>query len=205
MKKLVLVLVVVLFAGFASAQKDVINLKDGTVIKCKIVSVDTLSKSISYLSKDLNEKFSIELSKVGSYEMDGEINKGMPVKEKPAPVAPLTEDQLYSQPDARNKAAGLNFIKFADQAQTGIFMMMVGTAISTLPWILSSDDTSDASATENKQKTVAYIGMGVSLIGFIVHISSFSKARKAGEIMQINENLSVNVTDCGLGLVIPIK
>ena len=203
MKKIFLVLMIALSAEFASAQMDVINLRDGTVIKCKIVSVDTVSKSITYMDKYLVKKTTIELSKVGSYELDGEVNKGMP--QKTPVVAEKKTDVEIDLTNSSTGKAGLHLMKFADQAQTGILLTMAGSLVSILPYTMTNDNPEDYKKFEKKQRNVAIIGVGISLVGFVVYLTSFSQARKAGEIMRISDSFSFNVTDSGVGLAVPIN
>ncbi len=203
MKKIFLVLMIALSAEFASAQMDVINLRDGTVIKCKIVSVDTVSKSITYMDKYLVKKTTIELSKVGSYELDGEVNKGMP--QKTPVVAEKKTDVEIDLTNSSTGKAGLHLMKFADQAQTGILLTMAGSLVSILPYTMTNDNPEDYKKFEKKQRNVAIIGVGISLVGFVVYLTSFSHARKAGEIMRISDGFSFNITDSGVGLAVPIN
>jgi hypothetical protein len=96
-------------------------------------------------------------------------------------------------------------MKFADQAQIGIFLTMAGSLVSILPYTMTNDNLEDYKKFEKKQRNVAIIGAGISLVGFVVYLTSFSHARKAGEIMRISDGFSFNITDSGVGLAVPIN
>jgi hypothetical protein len=85
--------------------------------------------------------------------------------------------------------AGQNLVRFSNQAQLGIGLMIVGPLIS-----MASTKTS------LKQVQNIYIGTGavVATAGLITWVLSYNKTRRAGQTL-------LNINPDGLGIAIPIK
>jgi hypothetical protein len=196
MKKLFIILVSVMLISnitFAQKAKDIINLKTGESIKCIIQKVDTVDYSLTYIDAVLNVQKVISLDYVGSYSIDGVINAGLPiVKSKviiPISASPITQKKI-------NNDAGAQLVKFANQAQTGIVMMIAGSIITSASMLTDNSET---------QKVLVYSGLAVSTVGLIINMASYANARKAGKIMQLSQDLSMHATQDGIGLAMRIK
>lgn len=182
-------------ATFAqTVEKDRINLKTGRTIKCTISNIDTVSMNILYSVMGQQDKVSIK--EIASYTWNGEVNAGLPKK---------INNKVYAvnsdQPKQGNVNTGPLFIKFANQSQTGLGLMIAGNVISISSIFIKNEK--DRIKETNMRNVVNAIGIGVSLTGTIVFIASFSNMRKAGEIVKIKDNLALGV--CGDGIGITLK
>lgn len=207
MRNLLSTIFLILLASFSFAQKDVIHLKDGTKIKCRIAEIDTSAKVIVYYAIGDSLKSTLPSSEVEYYQKRGFFDEKTKTSyNKLKDNFNVTDDIYFSETETvtRLSTPGSHLAYFADNAQVGLGLMMAGTIITAVPWLITNNNPDNADNFATKQKTIAMVGAGISLVGFIVHFSSYSHARKAGKLMDITPELSLNLTDTGLGISIPI-
>lgn len=178
-----------------NVDRDRINLKTGKTIKCTISAIDSVSMNLLYSVMGVPDK--VYIKEIASYTWNGKVNAGLPKRVNE--VNAITNDQPFHN----DVSAGPLLMKFASQAQTGIVIMIVGTAVTNSAWLLKAD-ASDPDKHLRNQKTLVYAGLGITAAGLIVHLVSYSQARKAGELLKIKDNLAVGIGDNGLGLVLKL-
>lgn len=213
MKRMLFVVIIAMLSSHAMAQilNNRINLKTGEVIKCSVIIIDTLNQSLNYTVSKTGMHGVVAIKDVGSYYLNGRLNPYTPGKEKTEKEKfEEIKQAIVTNPSISNdqfNATGRQLIKFADNAQLGMGLVLVGSCISTVPWFLKYDGKTeeDLEKYNNKQMTIAGIGLGVSTIGMIVFIVSFNNARNAGEIMTLSDKLSLNVNGDGVGMAFKIK
>jgi hypothetical protein len=195
MKKLILAFALIaLFLGAKAQSNDFITLRTGKIFECKITSIDTTNKTLTCSNLEGESIGIVPFSKIIRYNIDG-VNY------------PISDDNVSLAFDSRiltNKyKTGGDLIKFANQAQTGIGLMLVGTLISTSAFLINTnkDTQEEVDKAQSNQNIMIYTGLAVSTVGFIVHLASFKNARNAGKLMQLSDEVSLNVTDYGVGLV----
>jgi len=190
MKNAIIICLMALLSVSALSQTtndDRINLKSGKVIKCNIISIDSVQMSINYYVS--GQRSSVPLSQVASYSWDGVINAKYPSSVKTEQSKP----EYITSPIEDKNSAGQQLIKFANNAQTGLTLEIIGSVVTSASILSNNAKT---------QKIMIASGITLSTIGFIVHIASYSKARKAGELLQIKENMALKISDTGLGLAL---
>ena len=197
MNKLIMIFffVITSLGAYSQVTKDVINLKDGKTIKCTITAIDTLSRTISY--RTLESVLAIPLNKVASYTWNGIVNAGLPTKKAVSlPIEILPQEQSNVQD------AGSMIVKFSDQAQTGLGLMIAGNVISITSVFIKNE--SDLAKETNTRNLINAVGVGVSLVGTIVFISSFNQSRKAGQLLKIKDNIALGIGDNGIGFTVKL-
>lgn len=207
MKKILIFLTYSFFIGscvFAqntnSTFKDSINLKSGELIYCKIDKVDSTTNTITFHNNKVNAYQEVAFIDIISFTKI-QPESGVVVSESVIPIGSVTQlNQQYVNRSVNN-TAGDQLIKFANQAQTGIVLMLFGSIITTGSFFIEPKDDGKNTA----GNTVAVLGMGLSLTGYIIHTVSYSRARNAGELMKLSNSVSLNSTQEGVGLTVKIK
>lgn len=215
MKRIIFVFIIALLSSQAMAQilNNRINLKTGEIIKCSVITIDTLNQSLNYTVTKTGIHGVVLITDVGSYYINGRLNPYIPGKEN----NPNEEMEAMKQAiitnttisDDQLNASGRQLVKFADNAQLGMAFILAGSIVTTLPWFIKQPDENaspdDIETFNNKQMVISAIGLGVSTLGMIVFITSFNNARNAGEIMTLSDKLSLNVNGNGIGMAFKIK
>lgn len=203
-KHLLLMTLLMSFAFTGLAQKDQITFKDGRTIKrCTIYVVDTVNRLIEYREYLEETHLKVPINEVASFIWEGEVNKGL--KAYRPPILPQNGLPLA----AHERSSGSYLKEFANGAQTGIAMMTVGSLLSASSiYFYNTKPITDPNKIEDtykKGKIVAGIGMGLTFVGFIVYVSSYGNARKAGIMLNKESKTRLGLTDSGVGITIPIK
>lgn len=212
MKKLFLFLAVGLLCVsglFAQKANDFFIYKSGQVVNCIILDIDSVDNSIKY---KLNNQSSIKfesLDKILTVQnYKSEANDGS-IKDTQAQTENTPfEGELRLNANQMLDLAGYQLTKFAKKAQTGNSLMLMGTIISVCPLLIKDSYGSTGIVSKSRDDlrlTFAGIGIAVSTIGVIVQYISFSHARNAGKLMQLNDKVSLNATQDGIGLAMKIK
>lgn len=201
MRSLILFIAAFLLCLSAFAQNDEINLKSGKTIKGQIIKLDNDAGTIVYKNSKTGITETINLTNVGSYIWNGELNAGFV-----APVSAYTSEPIIENTAQLQRIipAGIELKRFANLAQIGIGLGVTGSIIVALPAILTSEGK-DPAAVENRTQYLTTIGVLTSSVGFVILFASFSSARKAGKILQLGDNLSMNATPDGLGLTFNLQ
>lgn len=206
MKKLLLLIPVLLtgFLVYGQDSENRINLKSGEVLKCSSITYDSINQSLNYVLKKGYLAGNVGLDKVGSYVVNG-VTNAFSGQTNTVIVKKTMINGVEVKDDSPQIEAN-SLVMFANNAQTGIGIMLAGTLISASPWFIKYPAANgDFEKYQNTQKTLAIVGTSVSLVGLIVFISSFDKARDAGYEIPITKNVNLSMTGNGLGVSIPIN
>jgi len=204
MKKLLFVMLMCIGYCSAIGQKnpDQIVLKSGDIINCTITGVDSKLYVLKFVLK--SEVKQIDLNLVASYLWDGVPNKGLAGTGEATKADSIAAGSFTINTNSDNDSPGKSLIMFSNTAQTGIFLMFTGSIITALPAILKTDGK-DAEAINDRNRLFTTVGLVTSGVGFIFYFASFSNVRKAGRAIEINDLISLNATNDGIGIVVPIK
>lgn len=116
----------------------------------------------------------------------------------------VQNNKVSNYSDRNLQKAGDELIKFSNNAQIGFGLMFAGTVSMVLPNMLDSEGK-DPDAVENRRVTLTAAGVVASAVGLVVLITSFSNARNAGKLLKVNDKLSLNQTNDGIGFVMAIE
>ncbi len=198
MRNLIIILLFMAPVVLTAQSKDnFIYLRTGEQIRCSFIELDSINNQLNFKAARSNVLRSVAMSEVGSYIINGVVNAGIK-----SIVLPPSKAPAFKPLSASCSEAGQQLIKFADNAQAGIGLLIAGSIITlSSALVVKSDYSTNLSGAEKDQKisrTLLATGSAVSALGFIIHLSSYSNARKAGQIL-------LNSTQDGVGVAIPIK
>jgi hypothetical protein len=212
MKKLVFFLAVsLLFVSGLFAQKanDFIIYKSGRIVKCKILNVDSVDNNIKYqLSKSspirkvsMDKILAFHIYKSEANDGSNKINQGQTENTPNVGEIRLTDNQELD-------LAGCQLTKIANLEQTGTSLVIMGAVISVGSLLMNGKygmSEVEKKSKENLRLTFTGIGLAVSAIGIIVQVVGYSNARNAGKLLQLNDRVSLNATQDGIGITMRIK
>jgi hypothetical protein len=212
MKKLFLFLAVGLLCVsglFAQKANDFFIYKSGHIVNCIILEVDSVENNLKYkLRKSSSIRFE-PLDKILAFYIDkSEAKDGFNINNQGQNEDKLALGDIKLVDNQEIDLAGYQLLRFADNAQTGTSLMLVGTLMSVGSLILKDEFEIlgvKIKSTENSRHTIAGIGLVVSTVGAIVQLVGYSNARNAGKLMQLNDRVSLNTTQDGIGLAMKIK
>lgn len=203
MKKFCLMLLIILFDFIAAfGQDDSISLKTGTNINhCHIVGIDTVNLVLVYQEYGSGIEKKVPFGDLASYSWGGIINAGIPRITVTMPKNGDYSEIIYEG------GPGTELVSFADNAQTGLGIMVAGTLISSSSVFIKYAGTNAdlIKKRDNIKNTLIVVGAATSLVGYIVFIFSFNNARNAGNLLKENSKAKISMTENGVGLVIPIN
>lgn len=200
--------ILLLLAGLSLAAQtnyDEIRLRNGEIIKCKILEINLDTYTIFYSNLKTGGESAVSLNEVGSYVWDGEINKGLPKpglmkKEKLG----IYDNAFYSG-DHNLIEAGNELIKFADISHGAIALSIVGNSLLLTSFLFEINDQLDTDKFNRQQRSIRIAGFSIIGAGLIMHIVSYSRARKAGQKLKLSRNIALNTNADGVGLRYSLK
>lgn len=211
MKKIAFLLLIITVALSTTAQKlnDKIVLKNGGIIKCHIIEVDTINNVIRFGASIKDEVKEFSLANVKTYTINNKEYKGRAAKSfiENSLATPIYDENTPDETNSmvyQGNEAGEKLMSFSSTAQIGLALMFAGSVVTAFPAIMPTENR-DPVKLEQRTKQLTTIGLVATTVGFVTFFASFGSARSAGKFLNNPNHASVGVSNDGLTLKIPIR
>ena len=202
-QKMCLIFLFVFSTIFVFGQKadERIILESEKDINCQIMDFSDEGSDIAYMEIN-GVAASASLDEIESYAQNTEINPIMP------DVNNVRSNVLVPNLNFQNNQnlgmAGQERVRSANTAKIGYALLFVGSISLILPTVMNEGGNT-ATNIANRRKVFTTVGVIASAAGLVAIFTSVVQTRRAGKLVQVSDNLSLNQTRDGVGLVLNLK